>query len=85
MKYEWGNKNESLTLTAGSPCGEKVSLDFDKFTLQLITKMVCDIHYLKTNMAKRVNEAHRATYKKCEELEKMKEKTILGWMRRHFF
>lgn len=85
MKYEWGNNNEKLTLTAGSECGGKVSKDFDKFTLHLITKMVCDIHYLKVNMAKRVAEAQRQNAETCEELARIKDKTIVGWIRRHIF
>ena len=72
MKYEWGNNNESLTLTAGNNCGEKVNMDFDKFTLHLITKMVCDIHYLKVSMAKRVAGAQKKMHEATTELARCK-------------
>lgn len=77
MQIKWGKNNESLTLTVGAgghfKC-EDVFINFDKMTLQLIDKMVCDTHYLKQNMAKRVNIAELEL--KCLEADLEKGKNL---------
>ena len=89
MQMNWGAKNESLTFTIGSGghynCG-RVSDDFDKMTLQHLAKHVTEIHYLKSNMAKRVACAQNKMHEATVELARIKRGGLLrrswAWFKR---
>jgi hypothetical protein len=85
MRIEWGLHNKSLTLTTGSHCGDELSVRFDKLTLALIEKQVCDIHLLKASMSKMIHAAERKSANLEEELVKASSKTFKGWLKRNFW
>jgi hypothetical protein len=82
MKLEWGNNNASLLISATGNGNEK---GYDKLYLDIIHRQVCAEHVLKDMMLNRISETQKHMHRKCEELARIKERTFMGWIRRHIF
>jgi hypothetical protein len=74
MKIKWGNKNDSLTITADN--------SYDKLFLSIIEKQVCDRGVYVISIQSRLSDAQKKMHEKCNkvvELETLlKERSLRG-------
>ena len=74
MKVEWGNKNESLTVTANN--------SYDKLFLSIIGKQVCARGVYVDHIESRLKDTQKKMYAKCNEVvslqTKLKDNSIRG-------
>jgi hypothetical protein len=82
MELEWGKKNASLLISA---TGNEAEKSYDRLYLDVIHRQVCVGHVLKDMMLNRISDTQKHMHKKCEELARIKERTLIGWIRRHIW
>lgn len=82
MRVEWGNKNESILISA---TGNGTNLTDDKLFLSILHKQVCDRHILQRRADQQILAAQSVMYKRQAELSALKAKTLWAWIRRHIF
>ncbi len=74
MKVKWGNKNESLTISANN--------SFDKLFLSIIEKQVCDRGVYVNAIESRLADTQKKMHEKCNEVvslqAKLKDNSLRG-------
>ncbi len=82
MRVKWGNKNESVTFEVQGTGAEKHD---EILFLSILEKQACDREILQMVVRARIAEAQHKMHEKCEELARLKEKTILGRIKKFIF